>query len=184
MWEECHSLTLPLLVEGFAPDLIEDNGDSLVVTRRRETSEPTFSARMRGELSLPSRVSETPWSRSASPTPSNSPPRVSLCSHATGSPHSRTCRTHLGISWAPSHTRHSPSNRSPHRSSKPPRLSIPRYPRSADHSHALELSPRPTACSTHKRRLLHHGARRRPQEGAPPCSNGTLSLSNAFCAAR
>lgn len=36
MWEECHSLTLPLLVEGFAPDLIEDNGDSLTFVDRRE----------------------------------------------------------------------------------------------------------------------------------------------------
>ena len=36
MWEECHSLTLPLLVEGFVPDLIEDNGDSLTFVDRRE----------------------------------------------------------------------------------------------------------------------------------------------------
>ena len=65
VWEEFHSLALPLLGEHFAPELIKDNGDSIVFTSRRETSEATFSPRMRGELSLPTRVSETPWSHSA-----------------------------------------------------------------------------------------------------------------------
>ena len=35
MWEEFRSLTLPLLGEYFAPELIEDNGDSLVYIDRR-----------------------------------------------------------------------------------------------------------------------------------------------------
>jgi len=36
MWEEFRSLTLPLLGEYFAPELIEDNGDSLTFVDRRE----------------------------------------------------------------------------------------------------------------------------------------------------
>ena len=35
MWEEFRSLTLPLLGEHFPPELIEDNGDSLVYIDRR-----------------------------------------------------------------------------------------------------------------------------------------------------
>ena len=35
MWEEFRSLALPLLGEHFPPNLVEDNGDSLVFTDRR-----------------------------------------------------------------------------------------------------------------------------------------------------
>ena len=36
MWEEFRSLALPLLGEHFPPELIEDNGDSIVFVDRRE----------------------------------------------------------------------------------------------------------------------------------------------------
>jgi len=36
MWEQFRSLALPLLGEYFAPELIEDNGDSLTFVDRRE----------------------------------------------------------------------------------------------------------------------------------------------------
>ena len=36
MWEEFHSLALPLLGQHFPPELIEDNGDSLTFVDRRE----------------------------------------------------------------------------------------------------------------------------------------------------
>ena len=36
MWEEFRSLALPLLGEHFPPNLVKDNGDSIVFTDRRE----------------------------------------------------------------------------------------------------------------------------------------------------
>ena len=36
MWAKCHSLALPLLGEHFPSELIEDNGDSIVFTSRRD----------------------------------------------------------------------------------------------------------------------------------------------------
>ena len=36
MWEEFHSLALPLLGEYFPPELVKDNGDSLTFVDRRE----------------------------------------------------------------------------------------------------------------------------------------------------
>ena len=38
VWEEFRSLALPLLGEHFPPELIEDNGDSIVFTRSSELS--------------------------------------------------------------------------------------------------------------------------------------------------
>lgn len=36
MWEEFRTLALPLLGQHFPPELIEDNGDSIVFTRSSE----------------------------------------------------------------------------------------------------------------------------------------------------
>lgn len=36
VWEEFHSLALPLLGEHFPPELIEDNGDGIVFTGSSE----------------------------------------------------------------------------------------------------------------------------------------------------
>ena len=38
VWEEFHSLALPLLGEHFPPNLVKDNGDSIVFTRSSELS--------------------------------------------------------------------------------------------------------------------------------------------------
>jgi len=38
VWEEFHSLALPLLGHHFPPELIEDNGDSIIFTRSSELS--------------------------------------------------------------------------------------------------------------------------------------------------
>ena len=38
MWEEFRSHALPLLGEHFPPELIDDNGDSIVFTRSSELS--------------------------------------------------------------------------------------------------------------------------------------------------
>lgn len=38
MWEEFRTLALPLLGQHFPPELIEDNGDSIVFTRSSELS--------------------------------------------------------------------------------------------------------------------------------------------------
>jgi len=36
LWEQFRSLALPVLGERFPPELIEDNGDSIVFTSRRD----------------------------------------------------------------------------------------------------------------------------------------------------
>ena len=38
MWEEFRTLALPLLGEHFPPNLVKDNGDSIVFTRSSELS--------------------------------------------------------------------------------------------------------------------------------------------------
>ena len=48
MWEEFRSLTLPLLGEHFPPELIEDNGDSLVFIDRRSLASFFVTENARG----------------------------------------------------------------------------------------------------------------------------------------
>ena len=48
MWDEFRSLALPLLGEHFPPELIEDNGDSIVVTSRRDFTTYILSEAERG----------------------------------------------------------------------------------------------------------------------------------------
>ena len=48
MWEEFRSLALPLLGEHFAPNLIEDNGDSLVFIDRRSLASFFVTENARG----------------------------------------------------------------------------------------------------------------------------------------
>ena len=63
LWEQFRSLALPLLGEHFPPELIENNGDSIVFTDRRSWASYLLT-RLREESSLPTRVNETQWSRS------------------------------------------------------------------------------------------------------------------------
>ena len=48
LWEEFRSLALPLLGERFPPELIEDNGDSIIFTSRRDFSTYILSEDERG----------------------------------------------------------------------------------------------------------------------------------------
>lgn len=48
LWEEFRSLALPLLGEHFPPELIEDNGDSIVFTSRRDYSSYVLTEAERG----------------------------------------------------------------------------------------------------------------------------------------
>ena len=48
MWQQYRSLALPLLGEHFPPELIEDNGDSIVFTSRRDFSTYVLSEDERG----------------------------------------------------------------------------------------------------------------------------------------
>ena len=48
VWEEFRSLALPLLGEHFPPELIEDNGDSLVFTDRRSWASYLLTENARG----------------------------------------------------------------------------------------------------------------------------------------
>ena len=48
MWEEFRSHALPLLGEHFPPELIEDNGDSIVFTSRRDYSSYVLTETERG----------------------------------------------------------------------------------------------------------------------------------------
>lgn len=48
VWEEFRSLALPLLGEHFAPELIKDNGDSIVVTSRRDVRSYVLTENERG----------------------------------------------------------------------------------------------------------------------------------------
>ena len=48
LWEEFRSLALPLLGEHFPPELIEDNGDSIVFTSRRDYSSYVLTGAERG----------------------------------------------------------------------------------------------------------------------------------------
>ena len=48
MWEEFRSLALPLLGEHFPPNLVEDNGDSLVFTDRRSWASYLITENARG----------------------------------------------------------------------------------------------------------------------------------------
>ncbi len=48
MWEEFRSLALPLLGEHFPPELIEDNGDSIVFTDRRSLASFFVTENARG----------------------------------------------------------------------------------------------------------------------------------------
>ena len=48
LWEEFRSHALPLLDEHFPPELIEDNGDSIVFTSRRDYSTYVLSEDERG----------------------------------------------------------------------------------------------------------------------------------------
>ena len=64
LWEEFRSHALVLLGEHFPPELIEDNATALF-SPAGVTTAATFSPRLRGESSLPTRANETQWSRSA-----------------------------------------------------------------------------------------------------------------------
>ena len=48
LWEQFRSLALPLLGEHFPPELIEDNGDSIVFTSRRDYSSYVLTEAERG----------------------------------------------------------------------------------------------------------------------------------------
>ena len=48
LWEQFRSLALPLLGEYFPPELIEDNGDSIVFTSRRDYSSYVLTEAERG----------------------------------------------------------------------------------------------------------------------------------------
>ncbi len=48
MWEEFRSLALPLLGQHFPPELIEDNGDSIVFTSRRDYTSYVLTEAERG----------------------------------------------------------------------------------------------------------------------------------------
>ena len=48
MWEEFRSLALPILGEHFPPELIEDNGDSIVFTDRRSWASYLLTENARG----------------------------------------------------------------------------------------------------------------------------------------
>ena len=48
LWEQFRSLALPLLGEHFPPELIEDNGDSIVFTSRRDYSSYVLTETERG----------------------------------------------------------------------------------------------------------------------------------------
>lgn len=42
MWEQFRGLALPLLGQHFPPELIKDNGDSIVFTSRRDDAPPDW----------------------------------------------------------------------------------------------------------------------------------------------
>ena len=48
LWEQFRSLALPLLGEHFPPNLIKDNGDSIVFTSRRDYSSYVLTEDERG----------------------------------------------------------------------------------------------------------------------------------------
>ena len=48
LWEQFRNLALPILGEHFPPELIEDNGDSIVFTSRRDYSSYVLSEDERG----------------------------------------------------------------------------------------------------------------------------------------
>ena len=48
LWEQFRSLALPLLGEHFPPELIEDNGDSIVFTSRRDYTSYVLTKAERG----------------------------------------------------------------------------------------------------------------------------------------
>ena len=48
LWEQFRSLALPVLGEHFPPELIEDNGDSIVFTSRRDFRSYVLSENERG----------------------------------------------------------------------------------------------------------------------------------------
>ena len=48
LWEQFRSLALPLLGEHFPPNLVEDNGDSLVFTDRRSWASYLLTENARG----------------------------------------------------------------------------------------------------------------------------------------
>ena len=48
LWEQFRSLALPVLGEHFPPELIEDNGDSIVFTSRRDFRSYVLSEDERG----------------------------------------------------------------------------------------------------------------------------------------
>ena len=48
LWEQFRSLALPLIGEHFPPELIEDNGDSIVFTSRRDYSSYVLTKAERG----------------------------------------------------------------------------------------------------------------------------------------
>ena len=61
MWEEFHSLALPLLGQHFPPNLVKDNGDSILFVDRRERLRFLLTENARGitgssELSVGDRV--------------------------------------------------------------------------------------------------------------------------------
>ena len=161
MWEEFRSLALPLLGKHFPPELVKDNGDSLVFIDRRSLASFFVTENARG-LTI-GYYGERNTIETFCSTPSHELATVCLKLLARDGMDdfvdiTYTPRELLGP--VPDAVFSISKDHLPFSSS--PRLSIPRYPRHANHSHALELSPRPTAYSTHKRRLLNNGARRRP----------------------
>ena len=82
------------------PNLIEDNGDCIVVTSRRDVRSYVLTEDERG-LSLPSRVSETPWSHSASPNPSNTRRHVSHSARTRADSHTHGHVVHTSGSLGP-----------------------------------------------------------------------------------
>lgn len=48
LWEQFRSLALPIIREFFPPNLIEDNGDSIVLTSRRDYSSYVLTEAERG----------------------------------------------------------------------------------------------------------------------------------------
>ena len=143
LWEEFRSLALPLLGEHFPSELIEDNGDSIVFTSRRDYTSYVLTEDERGIVIAFEGERNTVVPFCITKSPELAATCLTLLARdgiATLTDMSYTPRDSLG---PPSRARHSPFRRSPHRSSNSPRLSIPQYPRNVDHSHALGLSPRP-----------------------------------------
>ena len=168
MWEEFRSHALPLLGEHFPLELIKDNGDSIVFTSRRDGLKFRL-AEENGNINI-GYYGERNTIETFCSMPSHELATVCLELLARDgidefADITYTPRELLGP--VPDTVFSISKDHLPFSSS--PRLSIPRYPRHVDHSHALELSPRPRPPP-----WVHRGCR---IETVDPAPQGGVTLA-------